>query len=153
MVQRCIYEPYYSTPVGCMLPFGPIIIVPMFPNWYWVLSYLLYCLSPYPVFECRNNISISKLFYNTYNYVNVRSSSRAVVYNSRDQMYERRQHPNYSFSRKKRGLNRYELDQRRGTRSNSNFSRNGNDTNRNSIRRTGRDDSNNNGQTSRSTVL
>ena len=149
-----IYEPaYYSTPV-IYASFWSNNYRPYVSNWYWNYYPTYYTAwNPYPVFRYRNNISINLNFYNTYNYVNVRSSSRAVVvYNSgRSNGYER-QHPDYSFSRRNAEVsNRYELDQRRGTRSNENYSRNGNDTNRDiASRRTGRDDSNNNGQTSRS---
>ena len=149
-----IYEPtYYSTPV-IYASFWSSNYRPYVSNWYWNYYPTYYTAwNPYPVFRYRNNISINLNFYNTYNYVNVRSSSRAVVvYNSgRSNGYER-QHPNYSFSRRNSEVsNRYELDQRRGIRSNENYSRTDNDGNRNiASRRTGRDDSNNSTSTSRS---
>jgi hypothetical protein len=138
-----IYEPvYYSTPV-IYASFWSYNYRPYVSNWYWNYYPTYYTAwNPYPVFRYRNNININLNFNNSYNYVDYRRSTRAVVvYNTcRSNGYER-QNPNYSFSRRNSEVtNRYELDQRRGTRNTANYSRGGNDSNREiTSRRTGRD--------------
>jgi len=151
-----IYEPvYYSTPV-IYASFWSYNYRPYVSNWYWNYYPTYYTAwNPYPVFRYRNNININLNFYNSYNYVNIRRSTRAVVvYNSgRSNGYER-QHPNYSFSRRNSDVsNRYELDQRRGTRATTNYARTGNESSREiASRRTGRDYSENRGNTARSST-
>ena len=124
-----IYEPvYYRTPV-IYASFWSYNYRPYVSNWYWNFypSYY-YAWNPYPVYRYRNNIQISLNFYNNYNYVNYRRSNQAVVlYNSRRSNGYERQYPNYAFNRRYTNVtNRYELDQRRGTRNNDYSSRNGN---------------------------
>ncbi|MDG2432740.1 hypothetical protein [Flavobacterium sp.] len=150
-----IYEPvYYSTPI-IYASFWSTNYRPYVSNWYWNYYPTYYTAwNPYPVFRYRSNININLNFYNSYNYVNVRRSSRAViVYNSgRSNGYER-QHPNYSFSRRNSQVaNRYELDQRRGGRYSESYSRSSHNNSSRDIasRRTGRDYSENRGVTSRS---
>jgi hypothetical protein len=150
-----IYEPvYYRTPV-IYASFWSVNYRPYVSNWYWNYYPRYYTAwNPYPVFRYRNNININLNFNNSYNYVSNRRSSHAVVvYNrGRSNGYER-QHPDYSFSRRNATVvNRYELDQRRGTRSSTTYSR-GNTSTRREIasRGTGRDYSENRGATTRST--
>ncbi|MFT5251631.1 MAG: hypothetical protein ACI87N_000615 [Flavobacteriales bacterium] len=149
-----IYEPvYYSTPV-IYASFWSYNYRPYVSNWYWNYYPTYYTAwNPYPVFRYRNNININLNFNNSYNYVDYRRSTRAVVvYNTcRSNGYER-QNPNYSFSRRNSEVtNRYELDQRRGTRNTANYSRGGNDSNREiTSRRTGRDYTENRSSSSRS---
>jgi hypothetical protein len=149
-----IYEPvYYTTPI-IYASFWSYNYRPYVSNWYWNYYPTYYTAwNPYPVFRYRNNININLNFNNSYNYVDYRRSTRAaLVYNTyRSNAYER-QNPNYSFSRRNSEVtNRYELDQRRGTRNTADYSRGGNDSNREiASRRTGRDYTENRGTTSRS---
>jgi hypothetical protein len=150
-----IYEPvYYSTPV-IYASFWSVNYRPYVSNWYWNYYPRYYTAwNPYPVFRYRSNININLNFNNSYNYVSTRRSSHAVVvYNrGRSNGYER-QHPDYSFSRRNTTVsNRYELDQRRGTRSSTAYSRTNTDNRREiATRRTGRDYSENRGTSARST--
>jgi len=114
-----IYEPvYYRTPV-IYASFWSHNYRPYISNWYWnsYPSYY-YAWNPFPVFRYRNNIQVSLNIHNNYNYVNYRRSNQAVVlYNSRRSNGYERQHPNNNFSRRNVNVsNRYELEQRRGTR-------------------------------------
>ena len=123
--QNYIYEPvYYSTPI-IYASFWSTNYRPYYPTWNWGYypSYY-YAWNPFPIFRYRNNINISLNFNNNYNYVNYRRSERAVVlYNSRRSNGYERQNPNYSFSRRNVNVtNRYELDQRRGTRNEVGYS-------------------------------
>lgn len=149
-----IYEPVYYTAPVIYASFWSVNYRPYVSNWYWNYYPRYYTAwNPYPVFRYRNNININLNFNNSYRYVSTRSSSRAVVvYNSRRSNGYERQHPNYSFSRRNATVtNRYELDQRRGTRSTSNYSRNNSDSRREiASRNTGRDYSQNRGTASRS---
>ena len=117
--QNYIYEPvYYSTPV-IYASFWTPNYRPYYPTWNWGYypSYY-YAWNPFPIFRYRNNINISLNINNNYNYVNYRRSERAVVlYSSRRSNGYERQNPNYSFSSRNANVtNRYELDQRRGSR-------------------------------------
>ncbi|MFV8332537.1 hypothetical protein [Flavobacterium sp. GSP14] len=117
--QNYIYEPvYYSTPV-IYASFWTPNYRPYYPTWNWGYypSYY-YAWNPFPIFRYRNNINICLNINNNYNYVNYRRSERAVVlYSSRRSNGYERQNPNYSFSRRNTNVtNRYELDQRRGSR-------------------------------------
>ncbi len=117
--QNYIYEPvYYSTPL-IYASFWSANYRPYFSTWNWGYypSYY-YAWNPFPIFRYRNNINISLNINNNYNYVNYRRSERAIVlYSSRRSNGYERQHPNYSFSRRNSNVtNRYELDQRRGSR-------------------------------------
>lgn len=149
-----IYEPiYYTTPI-IYASFWSNNYRPYVSNWYWNYYPTYYTAwNPYPVFRYRNNININLNFNNSYNYVDYRRSTRAAVvyYTCRSNAYER-QNPNYSFSRRNSEVtNRYELDQRRGTRNTADYSRGGNDSNREiASRRTVRDYTENRGTTSRS---
>lgn len=149
-----IYEPVYYTAPVIYASFWSVNYRPYVSNWYWNYYPRYYTAwNPYPVFRYRNNININLNFNNSYRYVSTRSSSRAVVvYNSRRSNSYERQHPNYSFSRRNATVtNRYELDQRRGTRSTSNYSRNNSDSRREiAARNTGKDYSQNRGTASRS---
>ena len=123
--QNYIYEPvYYSTPL-IYASFWSANYRPYYSTWYWGYypSYY-YAWNPFPIFRYRNNINISLNINNNYNYVNYRRSERAIVLHSsrRSNGYER-QHPNYSFSRRNANVtNRYELDQRRGSRNEVGYS-------------------------------
>ncbi len=117
--QNYIYEPvYYSTPL-IYASFWSANYRPYYSTWNWGYypSYY-YAWNPFPIFRYRNNINISLNINNNYNYVNYRRSERAIVlYSSRRSNGYERQHPNYSFSRRNSNVtNRYELDQRRGSR-------------------------------------
>ena len=117
--QNYIYEPvYYRTPV-IYASFWTPNYRPYYPTWNWGYypSYY-YAWNPFPIFRYRNNINICLNINNNYNYVNYRRSERALVlYSSRRSNGYERQNPNYSFSRRNTNVtNRYELDQRRGSR-------------------------------------
>ena len=123
--ENYIYEPiYYSTPV-IYASFWSANYRPYYSSWNWGYypSYY-YAWNPFPVFRYRNNININLNINNNYNYVNTRRSNRAVVlYNSRRSNGYERQNPNYSFSRRNANVtNRYELDQRRGSKNGSSYS-------------------------------
>ena len=123
--QNYIYEPvYYSTPL-IYASFWTNNYRPYYSSWNWNYypSYY-YAWNPFPVFRYRNNINISLNFNNNYNYVNHRRNDRiAVFYNSRRSNGYERQNPNYSFSRRNVNVvNRYELDQRRGSRNETGYS-------------------------------
>ena len=123
--ENYIYEPiYYSTPV-IYASFWSANYRPYYSSWNWGYypSYY-YAWNPFPVFRYRNNININFNINNNYNYVNTRRSNRAVVlYNSRRSNGYERQNPNYSFSRRNANVtNRYELDQRRGSKNGSSYS-------------------------------
>ena len=114
-----IYEPvYYRTPIIYASFWAPNY-QPYYPTWNWGFypSYY-YAWNPFPIFRYRNNINICLNVNNNYNYVNFRRSERAVVlYSSRRSNGYERQNPNNSFSRRNANVtNRYELDQRRGSR-------------------------------------
>jgi hypothetical protein len=148
-----IYEPVYYTAPVIYASFWSVNYRPYVSNWYWNYYPRYYTAwNPYPVFRYRNNININLNFNNSYNYVSTRSSSRAVlVYNSRRSNGYERQHPNYSFSRRNVAVtNRYELDQRRGTRSTANYSRNNDNRREIASKNSGRDYSQNRGTISRS---
>ena len=114
-----IYEPvYYSTPL-IYASFWISNYRPYVSNWYWNYypSYY-YAWNPYPVYRYRNNISLCLNFNNSYNYVSYRRSNLAIsLYNTRrSNAYERR-YPNYAFTRRYSNYsNRYDLEQRRGSR-------------------------------------
>ncbi|WP_158729459.1 MULTISPECIES: hypothetical protein [unclassified Flavobacterium] len=114
--ENYIYEPvYYTTPVIYASFWRPSYRAYTSRwNWGYYPSYY-YTWNPFPVFRYRNNISICLNSYNSYNYVNYRSSSRSVIlYNSRRCNSYEKQYPNYAFSRRNVAVsNRYELDQRR----------------------------------------
>ena len=139
--ENYIYEPiYYSTPV-IYASFWSANYRPYYSSWNWGYypSYY-YAWNPFPVFRYRNNININLNINNNYNYVNTRRSNRAVVlYNSRRSNGYERQNPNYSFSRRNANVtNRYELDQRRGSKNGSSYSNRRAATSRESIsQRTG----------------
>ncbi|RKS95821.1 hypothetical protein BC952_1525 [Flavobacterium limicola] len=123
--ENYIYEPvYYSTPVIYASFWSPNYR-PYYSTWNWGYypSYY-YAWNPFPVFRYRNNININLNINNNYNYVTNRRSNRAVVlYNSRRSNGYERQNPNYSFSRRNATVtNRYELDQRRGSRNETGYS-------------------------------
>ena len=123
--ENYIYEPvYYSTPVIYASFWSPNYR-PYYSTWNWGYypSYY-YAWNPFPVFRYRNNINISLNINNNYNYVTNRRSNRAVVlHNSRRSNGYERQNPNYSFSRRNANVtNRYELDQRRGSRNETGYS-------------------------------
>ena len=117
--ENYIYEPvYYTTPLF-YASFWSFNYRPYYSSWNWNYypSYY-YAWNPYPVYRYRSNINISLNINNNYNYVNSRRSSIAFnLYSSRRSNGYERQHPNYAFSRRNAQVtNRYELDQRRGSR-------------------------------------
>ena len=120
-----IYEPvYYSTP-AIYTSFWSHNYRPYYSSWTWNYypSYY-YAWNPFPVFRYRNNINICLNSNNNYNYVNYRRNNRAVVlYHSRRSNGYERQNPNYSFSsRNGNVVNRYELEQSRGSRNQISYS-------------------------------
>ena len=120
-----IYEPiYYNTPL-IYASFWSANYSPYYSSWNWNYypSYY-YTWNPFPVFRYRNNTNINININNNYNYVNYRRSDRAVVlHNSRHSNGYERQNPNYSFSSRNANVaNRYELDQRRGSRNDFSYS-------------------------------
>ncbi|GGA76267.1 hypothetical protein GCM10008015_16090 [Flavobacterium palustre] len=123
-----IYEPvYYSTPL-IYASFWATNYRPYVSNWYWNYypSYY-YAWRPYPIYRYRNNINLCVNFNNYYNYVSYRRSNIAIsIYNTRRANAYERRYPNYAFSKRYSNYsNRYELDQRRGSRySNYNPGRN-----------------------------
>ena len=114
-----IYEPVYYTTPFIYASFWLSNYRPYYSSWSWnYYPNYYYTWNPYPVFRYRNNISLCLNINNSYNYVNYRRSNRAIdLYSSRRSNGYERQYPNYSFSRRNSSVaNRYELDQRRGTR-------------------------------------
>ncbi len=118
--QNYIYEPvYYTTPV-IYTSFWSVNYNPYCSTWNWNYYPTYYnTWNPYPVFRYRKNISICLNSYNDYNYVSYRRSRQAVImYSERRCNGYERQYPNYAFSRRNSEVNnRYELDQRRVSRS------------------------------------
>lgn len=111
-----IYEPVYVTRPVIYNVFWVDFYRPYYSPYYWNYypSYY-YGWAPYPVYRYRNHIHVHIHEHNTYNYVNVRRSDRAVAMHStrRANGYER-QYPNQSFTRRNNNVsNRYELDQTR----------------------------------------
>ncbi|MFY0483864.1 hypothetical protein ACI6PS_14800 [Flavobacterium sp. PLA-1-15] len=117
-----IYEPVYVSRPIIYNVFWADVYRPYYSPYYWNYypSYY-YGWAPYPVYRYRNHIHVHIHQHNTYNYVNVRRSDRAVAMHStrRSNGYER-QYPNQSFTRRNNNVaNRYELDRTRnvgGTR-------------------------------------
>ncbi|MDI1304743.1 MAG: hypothetical protein PSX42_07855 [bacterium] len=133
--QNYIYEPvYYNTPL-IYASFWASNYRPYYSTWNWGYypSYY-YTWNPFPVFRYRNNINICLNVNNNYNYVNNRRSSIAIeLYSSRRSNGYERQHPNYAFSRRNAQVtNRYELEQRRGSRNVGSRNDNGYSQNRTS---------------------
>lgn len=117
-----IYEPVYVTRPVIFGVFWANSYRPYYSPYYWnYYPGYYYGWAPYPVYRYRNHIHVHIHEHNTYNYVNVRRSERAVAMHStrRSNGYERR-HPNESFIRRNNNVtNRYELDKTRnvgGTR-------------------------------------
>jgi len=126
-----IYEPVYVTRPVIFGVFWGASYRPYYSPYYWnYYPGYYYGWAPYPVYRYRNNVHVHIHEYNTYNYVNVRRSDRAVAMHStrRANGYER-QHPNESFTRRNNNVtNRYELDRTRntgGTRNDTTRSNNG----------------------------
>lgn len=113
-----IYEPVYVTRPVIFGVFWGASYRPYYSPYYWnYYPGYYYGWAPYPVYRYRNNVHVHIHQYNTYNYVNVRRSDRAVAMHStrRSNGYER-QHPNESFTRRNSNVaNRYELDKTRNT--------------------------------------
>lgn len=118
-----IYEPVYVHRPIIWDVFWVSSYRPYYSPWYWGYypTYYTYW-APYPIYRYRNNIHIHINNYNTYNYVNVRRSNRAVaLHNTRRANSYERANPNNSFTRRTNATNRYALEQTRaasGTRSN-----------------------------------
>lgn len=120
-----IYEPVYVTRPVIFGVFWANAYRPYYSPYYWnYYPGYYYGWAPYPVYRYRNHIHVHIHEHNTYNYVNVRKSERAVAMHStrRANGYER-QHPNESFTRRNNNIsNRHELVKTRnseGTRTNS----------------------------------
>ena len=111
-----IYEPVYVTRPAIYDIFWVSTYRPYYSPWYWGYypTYYTYW-SPWPVYRYRNHIHVHINNYNTYNYVNVRRSSRAVaLHNTRRTNSYERQYPDRSFtSRNSNATNRYALEQNR----------------------------------------
>ncbi|MBK0368949.1 hypothetical protein [Flavobacterium agrisoli] len=126
-----IYEPVFVSNPIIYTSFWVTNYRPYYSTWGWNY-YPNYYISwrPYPIYRYRNNVNVCINVHNTYNYVNVRRSNRAVVlYDSRRSNGYERLHPNNSFVNRNANVNnRYELEQRRvsyqSERRNSNFSSN-----------------------------
>jgi hypothetical protein len=131
--QNYIYEPEYHSIPLIYASFWVSNYRPYYSTWNWNYYPSYYhAWNPFPVFRYRNNINISLNINNRYNYVTSRRSHQAVIlhHSRRSNAYER-QYPNNSFSRRNTQLsNRYELDQRRDTRSTNSRDRNGYNQNR-----------------------
>lgn len=117
-----IYEPVYVTRPVIFGVFWANSYRPYYSPYYWnYYPGYYYGWAPYPVYRYRNHVHVHIHQHNTYNYVNVRRSERAVAMHStrRANGYER-QYPNQSFTRRNNDVtNRYELDKTRnigGTR-------------------------------------
>ena len=115
-----IYEPvYYSSPL-IYASFYVTNYRPYVSSWYWN-SYPSYYTAwrPMPLYRYRSNVYVSINVRNTYNYVNTRRSNYATtLYRSRRSNGYERMHPNYSFAQRNSSVNnRYDLDQRRSSRS------------------------------------
>jgi hypothetical protein len=113
--QNYIYEPvYYSTPViYASFTKLPSLLSNLelgyYPSYY-------YAWNPFQ-FSDIETTSIYAWILTTIILINYRRSERAVVlYSSRRSNGYERQNPNYSFLKKYNVTNRYELDQRRGSR-------------------------------------
>lgn len=110
-----IYEPVYVTRPIIYDVFWVNAYRPYYSPWYWGYypTYYTYW-SPYPIYRYRNNIHIHINGRNSYNYVNVRRSSRAVaMYSSRRSNAYERQNPNRSFAQRTNVSNRQALEQSR----------------------------------------
>ncbi|MGV3460877.1 MAG: hypothetical protein ACO1N9_10535 [Flavobacterium sp.] len=116
-----IYEPVYVHRPIIWDVFWVSSYRPYYSPWYWGYypSYYSYW-APYPIYRYRNNIHVHINNYNTYNYVNVRRSNRAVsLYNTRRANSYERANPNNNFTRRTNATNRYALEQTRATSSGS----------------------------------
>lgn len=110
-----IYEPVYVSRPIIYDVFWVNAYRPYYSPWYWGYypTYYTYW-SPYPIYRYRNNIHIHINGRNSYNYVNVRRSSRAVaMYSSRRSNAYERQNPNRSFAQRTNVSNRQALEQSR----------------------------------------
>lgn len=131
--QNYIYEPVYVHRPIIWDIFWVSSYRPYYSPWYWGYYPTYYSYwAPYPVYRYRNNIHVHINNYNTYNYVNVRRSNRAVaLHNTRRANSYERANPNNSFTRRTNATNRYALEQTRvtsGSRSNGTAAVRGNAT-------------------------
>lgn len=115
-----IYEPvYYARPVIFNTFWTGSYVVYHSP-WYWGYYPAYYSYwRPYPVFRYRTHVYTYVNVYNTYNYVDVRRSPRAVaMHNSVRSNYYERQNPNQSFIKRNEGYrNSYVMNQSRSNAS------------------------------------
>jgi hypothetical protein len=114
-----IYEPVYvSTPV-IYSTFWAVGYRPYWSSWYWgYYPHYWYVWRPIPVYRYYTHIHHHINVRHHYNYVNVRTSSRAIAMHSvrRANAYEVR-HPERSFTRRHTNVSNYrELQQSRSTR-------------------------------------
>jgi hypothetical protein len=112
-----IYEPVYVHRPIIWDIFWVSSYRPYYSPWYWGYYPTYYSYwAPYPIYRYRNNIHVHINNYNTYNYVNVRRSNRAVaLHNTRRANSYERANPNNSFTRRTNAANRYALEQTRAT--------------------------------------
>lgn len=113
-----IYEPVYVSRPIIYNVFWADVYRPYYSPYYWnYYPGYYYGWAPYPVYRYRNNVHVHIHQHNTYNYVNVRRSDRAVaMYSTRRSNGYERQYPNESFTRRNNNVaNRYELDKTRNT--------------------------------------
>lgn len=110
-----IYEPIYVTRPIIYDVFWVNAYRPYYSPWYWGYYPRYYTYwAPYPIYRYRNNIHVHVNVRNTYNYVNVRRSSRAVaMYSTRRSNAYERQNPNRSFAQRTNVSNRQALEQSR----------------------------------------
>ncbi len=111
-----IYEPvYYVRPV-IFNTFWSRGYVAYYSPWYWGYypTYFHYW-TPCPIFRYRNHIHTYVNVYNTYNYVTVRKSTRAIAIHNRTRAnYYEKQNPDRAFIRRNEGLtNSYVMNQTR----------------------------------------
>ena len=122
--QNYIYEPvFFNTPIIYSTFWTPNYR-PYYSSWNWNYYPSYYhAWNPFPVFRYRNNINICLTNNNYYNYVNHRTSDRAVVlHNSRRSNGYEILHPEYSFSRRNASVtNRHELIQDRISRNEAGY--------------------------------
>ncbi|MFP9114509.1 hypothetical protein ACLI1A_11240 [Flavobacterium sp. RHBU_3] len=111
-----IYEPVYVVTPPVFDIFWASSYRPYYSPWYWGYYPTYYSYwTPCPVYRYRNHVHVHINSRNSYNYVNVRHSSRAAAMYAprRSNAYER-QHPGNSFAtRNNNARNHYDLEQSR----------------------------------------
>src|SRR5690606_36434602 len=115
-----IYEPIYIHRPIIFNTFWVHSYRPYYSSWYWgYYPTYYYAWNPWPIYRYRNHVNVYVNVNNTCQYVNHRSSTRAIpMHQTRTANSYEVQHPTRSFSTRNNGVNnRYELTQTRATRS------------------------------------